>query len=70
MGPNDTSGVICATSEFFSFFLESGTHNELIQAGGAYARLVQSQKLCEGQGERESSGVFWKVNPGIGVVFA
>ena len=34
--------------------LESGTHTELIQAGGAYARLVQSQKLREG---RESSGV-------------
>ena len=34
--------------------LESGTHNDLIQADGAYARLVQSQKLREG---RESSGV-------------
>lgn len=30
--------------------LESGTHNDLIQAGGAYARLVQSQKLREGRG--------------------
>jgi len=28
--------------------LESGTHNDLIQAGGAYARLVQAQKLREG----------------------
>ena len=28
--------------------LESGTHSDLIQAGGAYARLVQSQKLREG----------------------
>ena len=37
--------------------LESGTHNELIQAGGAYARLVQSQKLREGREGRESSGV-------------
>ena len=37
--------------------LESGTHNELIQAGGAYARLVQSQKLREGRAGRESSGV-------------
>ena len=37
--------------------LESGTHNDLIQAGGAYARLVQSQKLREGRGGRESSGL-------------
>ncbi|KAF8798991.1 multidrug resistance protein 1 [Phlegmacium glaucopus] len=29
--------------------LESGTHSDLIQAGGAYARLVQAQKLREGQ---------------------
>ena len=36
--------------------LESGTHHDLIQAGGAYARLVQSQKLREGRG-RESSDV-------------
>jgi ATP-binding cassette subfamily B (MDR/TAP) protein 1 len=37
--------------------LESGTHNDLIQAGGAYARLVQSQKLREGRDGRESSGL-------------
>jgi ATP-binding cassette, subfamily B (MDR/TAP), member 1 len=29
--------------------LESGTHNDLIQGGGAYARLVQAQKLREGR---------------------
>ena len=34
--------------------IESGTHNELIQAGGAYARLVQSQKLREGRESREA----------------
>ena len=32
--------------------LESGTHNDLIQAGGVYARLVQSQKLREGRERR------------------
>ena len=37
--------------------LESGTHSDLINAGGAYARLVQSQKLREGREGRESSGV-------------
>jgi ATP-binding cassette subfamily B (MDR/TAP) protein 1 len=34
--------------------LESGTHSDLIQASGAYARLVQSQKLREGR-ERSDS---------------
>jgi ATP-binding cassette subfamily B (MDR/TAP) protein 1 len=34
--------------------LESGTHNDLLQAGGAYARLVQSQKLREGQERSEN----------------
>ena len=34
--------------------LESGTHSDLIQSNGAYARLVQSQKLREG---RENSDV-------------
>ena len=29
--------------------LESGTHSDLIQAEGAYARLVQAQKLREGE---------------------
>ena len=29
--------------------LESGTHNDLIQGGGAYARLVQAQKLHGGR---------------------
>ena len=37
--------------------LESGTHHDLIQAGGAYARLVQAQKLREGREGRESSDV-------------
>ena len=37
--------------------LESGTHSDLIQAGGAYARLVQSQKLREGRERRENSDV-------------
>ena len=37
--------------------LESGTHHDLIQAGGAYARLVQSQKLREGGEGHESSDV-------------
>jgi ATP-binding cassette, subfamily B (MDR/TAP), member 1 len=37
--------------------IESGTHNDLIQAGGAYARLVQSQKLREGREAREGSGL-------------
>ena len=37
--------------------LESGTHHDLIQAGGAYARLVQSQKLREGREGRERSDV-------------
>ena len=36
--------------------LESGTHHDLIQADGAYARLVQSQKLREERG-RESIDV-------------
>lgn len=35
------------------FVLESGTHSDLVQADGAYARLVQAQKLREG---REKSG--------------
>jgi ATP-binding cassette, subfamily B (MDR/TAP), member 1 len=33
--------------------MESGTHNDLIQAGGAYARLVQSQKLRKGRQSRD-----------------
>ena len=33
--------------------LESGTHHDLIQADGAYARLVQSQKLREEHEHRE-----------------
>lgn len=37
--------------------LESGTHHDLIQAGGAYARLVQSQNLREKQEGIESSDV-------------
>ena len=37
--------------------LESGTHSDLIQADGAYARLVQSQKLREGREGSESSSV-------------
>ena len=37
--------------------LESGTHSDLIQAGGAYARLVQSQKLREGRERSENSGI-------------
>jgi ATP-binding cassette subfamily B (MDR/TAP) protein 1 len=35
--------------------IESGTHHDLIQADGAYARLVQSQKLREGR--HESGGL-------------
>ena len=35
--------------------LESGTHHDLIQADGAYARLVQSQNLREKQKGIESS---------------
>ncbi|KAF8149154.1 P-loop containing nucleoside triphosphate hydrolase protein [Crassisporium funariophilum] len=35
--------------------LESGTHDDLVQAGGAYARLVQAQKLREGR-ERTTQG--------------
>ena len=27
--------------------LESGTHDDLLEADGAYAHLVQAQKLCE-----------------------
>ena len=37
--------------------LESGTHSDLIQGGGAYARLVQSQKLREGREKSEDSGI-------------
>jgi hypothetical protein len=37
--------------------LESGTHSDLIQAGGAYARLVQSQKLREGRERSENIDV-------------
>ena len=33
--------------------IESGTHDDLLQANGAYARLVQTQRLREG---RERSG--------------
>ena len=36
--------------------IESGTHNDLIHANGAYARLVQSQKLREGREGHESIG--------------
>ena len=36
--------------------LESGTHSDLIQAGGAYTRLVQSQKLREGRQKSEDDG--------------
>ena len=37
--------------------LESGTHSDLIQGGGVYASLVQSQKLREGRQRSENSGV-------------
>jgi ATP-binding cassette subfamily B (MDR/TAP) protein 1 len=36
--------------------LEHGTHNELLQADGAYARLVQAQKLREGKDGANDSG--------------
>ena len=37
--------------------LESGTHSDLIQGGGVYASLVQSQKLREGRERSENSVV-------------
>lgn len=34
--------------------LESGTHTELLQKGGAYMRLVEAQKLREGEEKTDS----------------
>lgn len=36
--------------------LESGSHNDLLQAEGAYARLVQAQKLREGNEQSALQG--------------
>ena len=38
------------------YVIESGTHTELLAKNGAYNRLVQAQKLREGNNEQYSAG--------------
>ncbi|KAF8954168.1 P-loop containing nucleoside triphosphate hydrolase protein [Flammula alnicola] len=50
--------------------LESGSHNDLLQRDGAYARLAHAQKLCEGkdsahgEGDAGSSQIFGAIQAG------